>query len=59
MSAGELPGTSRMCQMLETVEMLVHWRVRPREGLFGGTGIWIVRVLWPCLCYQYMDLIAQ
>lgn len=36
-----------MCQMLEIVEREVHWRVRPREGLACGMGMWIVRVRWP------------
>lgn len=44
MSAGEEAGTSRMCQMLETVEMDVHCSVRPRFGWDAGTGMWIVRV---------------
>jgi len=39
MSAGEFAGTSRMCQMLETVEMDVHCSVRPREGEEDGTGM--------------------
>jgi hypothetical protein len=47
MSAGEEAGTSRMCQILETVERDVHCRVNPNDELFGATGIWIVRVLWP------------
>jgi len=48
MSAGEEAGTSRMCQMLETVEMDVHCKVRPRLGCDEGMGMWIVRVRWPC-----------
>lgn len=31
--------------MFDTVEMDVHWRVRPSDGFSAGTGIWIVLVL--------------
>lgn len=33
--------------MLETTEMGVHWRVRPREAVSAGTGICSALVLWP------------
>ena len=39
MSAGEDGGTSRMCQMFETVESDVHCRDRPIEGLLVAMGI--------------------
>lgn len=39
MSAGEFAGTSRMCQMLETVEIDAHCRVNPNVGSFAAMGI--------------------
>lgn len=50
MSAGELAGTSRMCQMFEAAEREVHWRARPRVGWSAGTGICNMRDLWPWEC---------